>query len=124
MGRYASAGKKNVTPVKKQKKTAKNTLKKPAKEKTTESAPEKKSVRISFTISLPSLQKIGKEKKVKRTPVIETVVNVVKRSKRPVTVDDIEERTGFAKRQIRNAVYVAKKEGKIKCVGRGIYTKI
>ncbi len=98
------------------KKTAKNTT------------PEKISVKVTFTISLPSLQKTVKEKKTKnkaeKTPVIETVVNIVKRSRKPVTVDDIEKKTEFDKRQIRNAVYVAKKEGKIKNVSRGVYTKV
>ena len=49
------------------------------------------------------------------------VVSVIKRSKKGVDVPTLMEKTGLADKQIRNIVFKASKEGKIKRAGRGIY---
>lgn len=55
-----------------------------------------------------------------KTP-FETVVGIVRRSKKGVTVATIRKKTGFGGIQIRNIIYRAKQQGKIKNKERGIY---
>jgi len=55
-----------------------------------------------------------------RTP-FETVVGIVRRSRKGVTVAAIREKTGFGEIQIRNTVYRARQQGKIKNKERGVY---
>ena len=58
--------------------------------------------------------------KKSKTP-FETVVGIVKRSRKGVTVAAIREKTGFGEIQIRNVIYRARQQGKIKNKERGIY---
>jgi uncharacterized Zn finger protein len=51
----------------------------------------------------------------------DTVVGIVRRSRKGVTVAWIKEKTGFDDKQIRNFIYKAKRQGKIKNLKRGIY---
>ena len=53
--------------------------------------------------------------------LFETVVGVVKKSKKGVTVAMIREKTGLSETQIRNLIYRARHQGIIKNKGRGIY---
>jgi len=49
------------------------------------------------------------------------VVNIIKRSKKGVDVPILMKKTGLGERTVRNIVFKASKEGKIKRAGRGIY---
>jgi uncharacterized Zn finger protein len=51
----------------------------------------------------------------------DTVVGIVRRSRKGVTVARIKEKTGFDDKQIRTYIYKAKRQGKIKNLKRGIY---
>lgn len=53
--------------------------------------------------------------------LFETVVGIVKESKKGVTVAMIREKTGLSETQIRNVVYRARRRGEIKNRGRGVY---
>ena len=53
--------------------------------------------------------------------LFETVVGIVKESKKGVTVAMIQEKTGLGETQIRNVVYRARQQGEIKSRGRGVY---
>ena len=53
--------------------------------------------------------------------LFETVVGVVKKSKKGVTVAVIREKTGLSDTQIRNVIYRARRQGIIKSRERGIY---
>ena len=53
--------------------------------------------------------------------IFETVVGIVKGSRRGVTVATIREKTGFDEVQIRNVIYRARQQGKIKNKERGVY---
>ncbi len=53
--------------------------------------------------------------------LFESVVEVVKDSQKGVTVAMIREKTGFGETQIRNIIYQAAKQGKIKRKARGVY---
>ena len=74
------------------------------------------------------MAKSGKRAVSKRKPeapapktLFETVVGVVRKSKKGVTVAVIREKTGLSDTQIRNAVYRARRQGIIKSRERGIY---
>ena len=66
---------------------------------------------------------VTKKRLETRTPksLFETVVGVVKESKKGVTVAMIREKTGLSEIQIRNVVYRARHQGIIKNKGRGVY---
>jgi hypothetical protein len=49
------------------------------------------------------------------------VVNIIKQSKKGVNVPSLIKITGFGDKKIRNIVFRASKQGKIKKAGRGIY---
>jgi len=74
-------------------------------------------------------EKVGKKITPKRTSLktkksktpFETVVGIVRRSRKGVTVATIREKTGFGEIQIRNFIYRARQQGKIKNKERGVY---
>jgi uncharacterized Zn finger protein len=75
-----------------------------------------------------SIEKPCKKKAVKKAPLdkksgtlYDTVLGVISRSKKGVTVETIKKKTGLNEKQIRNVIYKAKKEGRIKNLRRGIY---
>jgi uncharacterized Zn finger protein len=65
-------------------------------------------------------QKISTGKK-KPKALFETVVGIVRETRKGVTVSMIREKTGFGEIQIRNVIYRAKQQGKIKNKARGVY---
>ncbi|MCD6353903.1 MAG: hypothetical protein J7M06_06830 [Proteobacteria bacterium] len=62
-----------------------------------------------------------KKTTVKTKTLFDTVVEIVRRSKKGVTVALIRKKTGFDDKQIRNFIYKAKRQGKIKSKARGVY---
>ena len=60
----------------------------------------------------------------KTTPPTATdaVLKVIKRHKKGVGLQKLMDRTGFDDKKIRNIVFRARKQGKIKRKGRGVYT--
>jgi len=55
-----------------------------------------------------------------KTP-FETVVGIVRKSRKGITVAAIREKTGFGEIRIRNTIYRARQQGKIKNKERGVY---
>jgi uncharacterized Zn finger protein len=53
--------------------------------------------------------------------IFDTVVGTIKRSKKGITAAGIRKKTGLDDTQIRNIVYKAKKQGRIKNLKRGVY---
>jgi hypothetical protein len=77
-----------------------------------------------------------KAKTVKKTPVIkaavkkaapvtavDTVLAIIKRSKKGVGTAALMEKTGYNRKKIANLVFSLGKQGKIKSVGNGAYVK-
>ena len=77
-----------------------------------------------------------KAKTVKKTPVkkaavkkaspataVDTVLAIIKRSKKGVGTVALMEKTGYNQKKISNLVFKLKKQGKIKSVGKGAYVK-
>jgi len=62
----------------------------------------------------------------KRTKVtaIDAVLGVIKRSRKGVTTAQIKEKTGFSEKKIWDIVNRAKRQGKVKSAGRGVYVKV
>ena len=104
-----------VVPIKKSAKVTKKSMKK------------KPLVRASEKTKAKSkIGKSGKKTTAKRTRKkaefpFDIVAGIVRKSKKGVTVALIREKTGFDDKQIRNCIYRAKKQGKIKNLKRGVY---
>jgi hypothetical protein len=61
------------------------------------------------------------KKKVAKLTATDQVVNIIKRSKKGSDVPTLLKKTGFGERTVRNILFRAGKQGKIKRAGRGIY---
>jgi len=73
-----------------------------------------------------SAAKAPKAKKgapAKPAVVLDTVYDVIKRSKKGVTITKLKEKTSLGTRQISNALYKLSKQGKIESLSRGLYVK-
>jgi hypothetical protein len=60
-------------------------------------------------------------KKAPQLTATEQVLKIVRRSRKGVDVPVLKAKTGFDDKKVRNIVFRASKEGKIKKMGRGIY---
>jgi len=60
-------------------------------------------------------------KKTTAKTATDQIVSIIKRSKEGVDVPTLMKKTGFEDKKIRNIVFKASKQGKIKRSGRGIY---
>ncbi len=85
---------------------AKTVKKATAKKKATKKAPAKKA---------PA------RKKATQVTATDQILKIIKRSKKGVDVPALKEKTGFDDKKVRNIVFRAAKEGRIKKAGRGIY---
>jgi uncharacterized Zn finger protein len=107
-----------ATPYKKREKAPEKTFKakKPMKR-----APQKREAGSSDAgeKTKQASKKVAPRKKVK-TP-FETVLGIVRRSRRGVTVADIREKTGLDDKEIRKFVYKAKRQGEVVNLSRGVY---
>ncbi len=105
------------------KKSLKTPGKKSGKRKSSP-AKKKKGTRSRKTKS-PTQKKTAAKRTVSKTgvkkPPFDTVVGIIRRSKKGVTVTAIKEKTGLEVKQIRNCIYRAKNQGKIKNKERGVY---
>ncbi len=106
------------------KKKAKAPVKTSGKKKS--SRPISKKVKAKSVTGKPK-KKIASKKappKTKSKSPYDTVVGIVRRSRKGVTVARIREKTGLDNNQIRNFIYKAKRQGKIKNLKRGVYTSL
>ncbi len=108
-------------PVVSIKKRAKVTKKSVKKKKSPVHAPEK-------TKAKSVTGKSGKKTAAKQAAPgkkaessFDIVAGIVRSSKKGVTLAFIRKKTGFDDKQIRNCIYRAKKQGKIKNLKRGVY---
>ncbi len=72
-------------------------------------------------------KKRGPAKGSKRTPgmsATDTVYDVINASDKGVGVSDIQKKTGFDEKKLRNIIFRLNKLGKIKRVGRGLYKTV
>ena len=69
----------------------------------------------------PAKKKAAAAKKSAQVTATDKVLKIIKRSKKGVDVPTLKKKTGFDDKKVRNIVFRASKEGKIKKSGRGIY---
>jgi hypothetical protein len=60
-------------------------------------------------------------KKAPQATATDKILTIIKRSKKGVDVPTLKKKTGFDDKKVRNIIFRASKEGKIKKSGRGIY---
>jgi len=87
-------------------KVAKKTTAKPIKAKTSKKVPAKRA---------PA------KKKSAQPTATDQVLKIISRSKKGVDASTLMKKTGFNDKKIRNILFKAFKEGKVKRVGKGIY---
>ena len=66
-------------------------------------------------------EKTPAKKKVMQVTATDQILKIIKRSKKGVDVPTLKKKTGFDDKKVRNIVFRAAKEGRIKKSGRGIY---
>ena len=64
---------------------------------------------------------VPKKKAAAKLTATDQVVNVINRSKKGVDVPALIKKTGLGERTVRNILFRAGKQGKIKRAGRGVY---
>ena len=67
-------------------------------------------------------KKAPAKKKAAAQTATDQVVNIIKRSRKGVDVPALIKKTGMEDKKIRNILFRAAKQGKIKRAGRGVYT--
>ncbi len=67
------------------------------------------------------VKKAAPRKKAAKTTATEQILKIIKRSQKGVDVPTLKTKTGFEDKKVRNIIFRASKEGKIKKIGRGIY---
>lgn len=107
--------------ISKRKKT--KSAKKTSKTKKPSSLVSKKSKSVVGKSRKKTVSKKAKPGKKVKSP-FDTVVGIVRRSKKGVTVAIIREKTGLDDKQIRNFIYKAKRQGRIKNLKRGVYLSL
>jgi histone H1/5 len=84
-----------------------------AKAKTTKKAPAKRKVAAK--------KKPAAKKKAASLTATDKVVKIIKRSKKGVDAPTLMKKAGLAEKTVRNVLFRASKQGKIKRAGKGIY---
>ena len=84
-------------------------------------APKKAATRRAATKRVAAKRVV--ERKAKVPSATEKVLGIIKKSRKGVDTGTLRKETGYNNRKIWDIVHRAYKEGKIKKVGRGTYTK-
>ncbi len=82
-------------------------------EKTAKAAPKKKPARVA--------KKKAAAKGRAATPT-DKVLTIMKRFKKGISVESLRSKSGFTEKQISNIVHRACQKGKMKRIGRGVYS--
>jgi len=82
--------------------------------------PKRKTVKAKARRAVAVKKAVSRKKAVKTTST-EQILKIVRRSRKGVDVPTLKTKTGFEDKKVRNIIFRASKEGKIKKVGRGIY---
>ena len=84
---------------------------------------KKKSVKAKIAKKAP-IKKAAASKKTNQVTATDQILRIIKRFKKGVDVPTLKAKTGFDDKKVRNIVFRASKEGKIKKSGRGIYVGV
>ncbi len=82
----------------------------------------------SKAVKIPPAKKVAVKKAVPKNAApataVDTVLTIIKRSKKGVGTASLMEKTGYNQKKIANLVYKLKMQGKIKSVEKGVYMKV
>jgi hypothetical protein len=95
---------------------AKGVKAKPAKKTAVKKAAAKKAA-----VAKTSTKKAKVGNKAGQTTATDQILKIIKRAKAGVDVPTLKKKTGFDDKKVRNIVFRAAKEGRIKKSGRGVY---
>ncbi len=116
--------KKDLTALRKDFKALEKKMEKLLKAFETSAKPKKtaaaKSVKKTAAKKAPA-KKTPATKKTGQVTATDQVLKIINRSKKGVDVPTLKKKTGFDDKKVRNIVFRAAKEGRIKKSGRGIY---
>ncbi len=115
--------KKDLTALRKDFKALEKKMEKLLKAFETSAKPKKaaaKSVKKAAAKKAPA-KKAPATKKTGQVTATDQVLKIINRSKKGVDVPTLKKKTGFDDKKVRNIVFRAAKEGRIKKSGRGIY---
>ena len=82
-----------------------------------------KTIKANVAKTVP-VKKAAPPKKAIQATATDQILRIIKRFKKGVDVPTLKEKTGFDDKKVRNIVFRASKEGKIKKSGRGIYVGV
>lgn len=82
--------------------------------------PKRKTVKAKAKRAV-AVKKTTTRKKAAKATSTEQILKIIRRSRKGVDVPTLKTKTGFQDKKVRNIIFRASKEGKIKKVGRGIY---
>jgi len=103
-------------------KTAKPKPKAKAKPKPKARAKAKAAVRVR-----PAKKRVVRKaptKKKAKVTAIDTVIKIIKRTKKGVNTASLKKKTGFSDKKIWNIINRLKKQGEIKSARKGVYVKV
>jgi hypothetical protein len=75
----------------------------------------------AIAVKKAPVKKVAEKKATPQATATDQILRIIKRFKKGVDVPTLKEKTGFDDKKVRNIVFRASKEGKIKKSGRGIY---
>ena len=117
--RDLQAVKKDIVALQKKMEKLLSTYEKPQKPKAVKK--RKPKVVKAKTKRTVKAKKTAPQKKALKVTATEQILKIIKRSKKGVDVPMLKAKTGFNDKKVRNIVFRASKEGKIKKIGRGVY---
>jgi predicted Rossmann fold nucleotide-binding protein DprA/Smf involved in DNA uptake len=88
----------------------------PIAKATSKKTPAKRRVAVKKTVSNAAT--------VKGATVLDSVFDVIRRSRNGASIAKLKEKTGLEARQLSNALYKLSKRGKIEAKSRGLYIKV
>jgi hypothetical protein len=92
-----------------------------AQKKAVKKAPVKKAPAKKKAVAKAPAKKAPVPKEAVEVTATDQILKIIKRSKKGVDVPTLKEKTGFDDKKVRNIVFRAAKEGRIKKSGRGVY---
>jgi hypothetical protein len=92
-----------------------------AQKKAVKKAPVKKAPAKKKAVAKAPAKKAPAPQKAVEVTATDQILKIIKRSKKGVDVPTLKEKTGFDDKKVRNIVFRAAKEGRIKKSGRGVY---
>ena len=117
--RDLQAVKKDIVALQRKMEKLLNAYGKPQKPETAKK-PKRKVVKAKTKRTVKA-RKTTLRKKAPTITATEQILKIVRRSRKGVDVPMLKAKTGFDDKKVRNIVFRASKEGKIKKVGRGTY---